>query len=73
MVLGVQEVWFWLKDKLEIYVLGAEDYQKKSNSYNLTNLDSKLLAKYISQVLTGNPRLLKKSFLSEIDRAEKAI
>ena len=71
--LGVQEVWFWLKDKLEIYVLGAEDYQKKSNSYNLTNLDSKLLAKYISQVLTGNPRLLKKSFLSEIDRAEKAI
>jgi Uma2 family endonuclease len=64
--LGVKEVWFWIKDRLEIYVLLAQDYQKQSKSYNLPNLKAKLLSKYISQVLTGNPRTLKKSFLEEI-------
>ena len=65
--LGVKEVWFWIDDQLEIYVLVAEDYQKQNNSYNLSNLDAKILAKYISQVLTGNPRILKKSFMGEIN------
>ena len=65
--LGVKEVWFWIDDQLEIYVLVAEDYQKQNNSYNLSNLDAKILAKYISQVLTGNPRILKKSFMEEIN------
>jgi Uma2 family endonuclease len=64
--LGVKEVWFWIKDRLEIYVLEAKNYQKKNESYNLASLDANVLSKYISQVLNGNPRILKKSFLEEI-------
>jgi Uma2 family endonuclease len=65
--LGVQEVWFWINDRLEIYTLIDDSYQQQNSSYNLSNLDSKLLAKYIAQALTGNPRMLKKSFLQEIN------
>jgi len=64
--LGVKEVWFWINDRLEIYVLIDDSYQKQNSSYNLANLDNKLLEKYISQVLTGNPRILKKAFLQDI-------
>ena len=64
--LGVKEVWFWINDRLEIYVLADDSYQKKTKSDNLADLDVKLLNKYISQVLTGNPRILKKAFLKEI-------
>ena len=53
--LGVKEVWFWINDRLEIYVLADDSYQKKTKSDNLADLDVKLLNKYISQVLTGNP------------------
>ena len=58
--LGVKEVWFWISDRLEIYVLIDDSYQRQNSSYNLSNLDAKLLEKYITQVLTGNPRILKK-------------
>lgn len=64
--LGVKEVWFWMNNQLEIYVLIDDSYQKQNNSSNLSGLDGKLLVKYISQVLTGNPRILKKAFLGEI-------
>lgn len=64
--LGVKEVWFWISDRLEIYVLSDNSYQRQNSSYNLSNLDTKLLEKYITQVLTGNPRILKKAFLQEI-------
>ena len=64
--LGVREVWFWIDNRLEIYVLIDDKYQKQNNSDNLTDLDVKLLDKYVSQVLTGNPRILKKAFLQEI-------
>jgi Uma2 family endonuclease len=64
--LGVKEVWFWINDRLEIYVLIDNNYQQQNSSYNLSNLDAKLLEKYIIQVLTGNPRILKKAFLQEI-------
>ncbi len=64
--LEVKEVWFWINDRLEIYVLIDDSYQKRDSSYNLSNLNAKLLEKYIRQVLTGNPRILKKSFLQEI-------
>ncbi len=64
--LGVKEVWFWINERLEIYVLSDHNYQQQNSSCNLSNLDVKLLEKYISQVLTGNPRLLKKAFLQEI-------
>lgn len=64
--LGVKEVWFWINNQLEIYVLVDDSYQKQNTSDNLANLDAKLLNKYISQVLTGNPRILKKAFLKEI-------
>lgn len=65
--LGVKEVWFWINNRLEIYVLINDTYQKQSNSNNLNDLDAQLLDKYISQILTGNPRILKKSFLREIN------
>lgn len=64
--LGVKEVWFWINNQLEIYVLVDDRYQKQNNSNSLADLDVKLLDKYISQVLTGNPRILKKAFLQEI-------
>jgi Uma2 family endonuclease len=64
--LGVKEVWFWINERLEIYILKDDNYQEQNSSYNLANLDCKLLEKYISQVLNGNPRILKKAFLQEI-------
>lgn len=64
--LGVKEVWFWINNCLEIYVLIDDNYHKQNSSYSLSSLDTQLLEKYISQVLTGNPRMLKKSFLKEI-------
>lgn len=64
--LGVKEVWFWINNQLEIYVLVDDNYQKQNSSDNLADLQVKLLNKYISQVLTGNPRILKKAFLKEI-------
>lgn len=70
-LLGVKEVWFWINNSLEIYVLIDDSYHKQNSSYNLSNLDSKLLDGYISQVLTGNPRILKKAFLQEIIKPVK--
>ncbi len=64
--LGVKEIWFWLNNRLEIYVLVDDRYQKQNNSNSLADLNVQLLDKYISQVLTGNPRILKKAFLQEI-------
>jgi Uma2 family endonuclease len=64
--LGVKEVWFWINERLEIYVLRDDNYQEQNSSYNLADLDRKLLEKYINQILTGNPRILKKAFLQEI-------
>jgi Uma2 family endonuclease len=64
--LGVKEVWFWINNKLELYVLIDDNYQQQNSSYHLADLNRKLLEKYISQVLTGNPRILKKAFLQEI-------
>ena len=66
--LDVKEVWFWINSCLEIYVLIDDIYQKQSKSENLADLDAKLLNKYIRQVLTGNPRILKKAFLKEISQ-----
>ena len=64
--LGVNEVWFWINNQLEIYTLLDDSYQKQNSSDNLPNLDVNLLNRYITQVLTGNPRILKKAFLKEI-------
>ena len=64
--LGVKEVWFWINNQLEIYSLVDDSYQKQNSSHNLPDLDANLLNRYISQVLTGNPRILKKAFLKEI-------
>ncbi|MEM8676217.1 MAG: Uma2 family endonuclease [Cyanobacteria bacterium P01_G01_bin.67] len=60
--LGVKEVWFWINNQLEIYVLVHDIYQRQTNSYNLFNATDEMLSKYIAQALTGNPRILKKSF-----------
>ncbi|MGK7935593.1 MAG: Uma2 family endonuclease [Xenococcaceae cyanobacterium] len=66
--LAVKEVWFWIENKLEIYVLVDGIYQKRSYSFNLAKLEDKLLTKYIAQALNGNPRILKKSFLDEVNQ-----
>ncbi|MDJ0681055.1 MAG: Uma2 family endonuclease [Xenococcaceae cyanobacterium MO_167.B52] len=65
--LGVKEVWFWLDNQLEIYVLVDSNYQKQKYSFNLVKVNDKLLTKYIAQALAGNPRILKKSFCAEIN------
>ncbi len=64
--LGVKEVWFWINNTLEIYVLANNVYQQQQFSFNLPKIENKILTKYIVQVLNGNPRILKKSFLNEI-------
>ena len=63
--LGVKEVWFWINNCLEIYVLADGSYQQQ-DSFHLHKIESKLLTKYIAKALTDNPRLLKQGFLSEI-------
>ena len=64
--LGVKEVWFWINKTLEIFVLIDGVYRQQKDSFNLPKIEAKLLTKYIDRALTGNPRLVKKSFLDEI-------
>lgn len=64
--LGVKEVWFWINNQLEIYILVDGIYQQQQDSFNLQKIKDQILTKYIAQALTGNPRVLKKSFLNEI-------
>ena len=65
--LGVKEVWFWIDNRLEIYVLSDGNYQQQQNSHFLPKIESQLLTQYIARVLTDNPRVLKQSFLNEIE------
>jgi Uma2 family endonuclease len=65
--LGVKEVWFWINDRLEIYILTNDRYQQQEYSFNLKHITAKLLTKYVAQVLVDNPRILKKAFLAEIE------
>ena len=65
--LGVKEVWFWLNNELEIYVLVDSVYQKHDHSFNLKKVTDKLLTKYVAQAWNSNSRTLKKSFLNEIE------
>jgi Uma2 family endonuclease len=64
--LSVTEVWFWQKDRLEVYVNQGDRYIKQTASYCLPNLNLELLASLIKQVNTGNLRLLKKQFISQL-------
>ena len=64
--LEVKEVWFWINNVLEIYVLVDDVYQQQQYSLNLPKIEAKLLTKYIAQALTGNPRVIKKGFIEEI-------
>ncbi|GAB4547484.1 MAG: Uma2 family endonuclease [Pleurocapsa sp.] len=64
--LSVKEVWFWQKDQLEVYVLQSDRYVKQTSSYCLPNLNLELLANSIKQINTGNLRLLKKQFISQL-------
>ena len=64
--LGVKEVWFWINNTLEIYVLVNGVYRQQPDSFNLPKIEAKLLTKYIDRALTDNPRVVKKSFLDEI-------
>jgi len=65
-LLGVREVWFWINNRLDIYILTDGTYQQQQNSFNLPKIESKLLTKYIFKALTDNPRILKQDFLKEI-------
>jgi Uma2 family endonuclease len=64
--LSVTEVWFWQKDRLEVYVNQGDRYIKETASYCLPNLNLELLASLIKQINTGNLRLLKKQFISQL-------
>ncbi|MGD1921552.1 MAG: Uma2 family endonuclease, partial [Pleurocapsa sp.] len=64
--LGVKEVWFWIDNSLEIYILIDNLYKRNNYSFNLPKLEDKLLTKYIAQSLNSNPRTLEKSFLEEL-------
>ena len=65
--LGTKEVWFWINNQLDIYVLDDGGYQQQGASFYLPKVTARLLTKYVAQALTANPRVLKKSFLAEIE------
>ncbi len=61
--LEVPEVWFWKKNKLEVFSGNSnQEYQKVKTSKILSKLDLNLLEKYLSQMIAGNPRKVKKLF-----------
>ena len=64
--LGVKEVWFWIDNSLQIYVLVDNIYQQQENSFNLLKIEAKLLGKYIDRALVKNPRVLKRNFIDEL-------
>jgi len=45
--LGVQEVWFWKKNKFSLYALREQEYEAIDRSSLLPNLDFSLLASYV--------------------------
>lgn len=45
--LGIQEVWFWEKNKFSIYHLQEKGYEQIFKSKLLPNLDLEMLAKYV--------------------------
>lgn len=46
--LGVGEVWFWQNEQLIVYCLQGDEYQQRSQSSLLPNLDLTLLTQYIT-------------------------
>ena len=61
--LEVPEVWFWNKNQLEVFSGNSnQEYQKIKTSKILSKLDLNLLEKYLSQMIAGNPRKIKKLF-----------
>lgn len=64
--LAVKEVWFWIDNQLEIYILVNGNYQQQKFSLNLPKIEDRVITKYIDRALTGNPRQLKQGFLDEI-------
>ncbi|MGL5836575.1 MAG: Uma2 family endonuclease, partial [Waterburya sp.] len=80
--LSVKEVWFWRmetlpfrelvphsrwqKNRLKVYVNQGDRYTQPTTSYCLPNLNLELLASLIKQIDTGNLRLLKKQFISQL-------
>lgn len=64
--LSVKEVWFWQKNRLEVYVNQGDRYIQQTTSHCLPNLNLELLASLIKQINTGNLRLLKKQFISQL-------
>jgi Uma2 family endonuclease len=47
--LGVAEVWYWRKGRLEVYVLTDEGYRSKACSARLPGLDLELLTRFLDQ------------------------
>lgn len=80
--LSIKEVWFlrmetlpfrelvphlrWQKNRLEVYVNQGDRYIQQTTSYCLPNLNLDLLSSLIKQINTGNLRLLKKQFISQL-------
>ena len=65
--LTVPEVWFWKKHHLEVFRFdNNQEYQKVQTSNILAKLDLSLLEKYLTQMITGNPRKVKKQFAQVI-------
>ncbi|MGL5872998.1 MAG: Uma2 family endonuclease [Xenococcaceae cyanobacterium] len=62
----VKEVWFWQKNNLAVYVNEGDRYVRQTSSYCLPDLDLDLLASFMKQVNTGNLRIFKKQFVSNL-------
>jgi Uma2 family endonuclease len=64
--LSVKEVWFWKQSELEVYVNLNDRYLKQTSSYCLPNLNLDVLTNFMKQVNTGNLRILKQQFISQL-------
>ena len=65
-LLDVKEVWFWLKDHLEIYCLEEDKYILSEKSINLARLNVNIVGEYLPRVFNESPVKLKKEFLLKI-------
>jgi Uma2 family endonuclease len=47
--LGVEEVWYWRKGQLRVYVLAQEGYRAQAHSARLPGLDLELLVSFLDR------------------------
>jgi Uma2 family endonuclease len=47
--LGIEEVWFWIEDRIEVHVLRGNRYEREARSCRLPELDLALLCSFLDR------------------------